>query len=254
MIALGVVICIGSYFAARTLARRWLRLPGVRTLSKQADESYFQAPRGRRIVWRLAGPATAYALSVVLAFLALRVSGEPVATTRVVVRDDRPAGMAGMRTGDRIVSIDGVTPSDWPDVQRRVAAVGPGRPVSISIRRDQATLSFTVTTNAEGRIGLMPFNEMVPKPFGRALREAAPMPITTAVETARTWWSDLVEVRQTDLSGPVAIAHALPIETDSANLRERFVLMLLAYPTALVWPMSLFVELLLTPRRRRPVG
>ena len=91
LIAFGLFICLGTYFAARRLARRWLRVPGVGTLSKQADESYFATPRARRIAWRLAGPAASYLLVATLAFVMVRANGEAVPTKKLVVLDGGPA-------------------------------------------------------------------------------------------------------------------------------------------------------------------
>jgi membrane-associated protease RseP (regulator of RpoE activity) len=52
-------------------------------------------------------------------------------------------------------------------------------------------------------------------------------------------------------AGPIGIVRAIAAEPARPLARTRFLLMLLAYPTACVWPISPFVELLLTPRRRR---
>src|SRR5436305_4332789 len=133
MIVIGILICLGTHFAARRGARRWLRIPGVRTIAKVADPSYFDTPRRRRLSWRLAGPSAAYAVSTVLVLSLLLASGEQRAGTRVVVRPGAPAAAAGLQTNDRILAIDGAAPTNWPDVQQRVAAVGPGRSVSLSV-------------------------------------------------------------------------------------------------------------------------
>ena len=76
MIIIGMLICLGTHFAARRGARRWLRIPGVRTVSKAADPSYFETARGRRLAWRLAGPSAAYALATVLALAMLLANGQ----------------------------------------------------------------------------------------------------------------------------------------------------------------------------------
>ena len=53
------------------------------------------------------------------------------------------------------------------------------------------------------------------------------------------------------LAGPVGIVRTIAAEPVRPLARTRFLLALLATPTAFVWPISPFVELLLTPRRRR---
>jgi membrane-associated protease RseP (regulator of RpoE activity) len=251
VIIIGILICLGTHFAARRGARGWLRIPGVRTVSKLAAPSYFETPRGRRLAWRFAGPSVAYALSTVLVLSMLLASGEQQSGTRIVVRPGAPAAAAGLQTNDRIVAIDGNAPTNWPDVQQRLAAVGPGRSVSLSVDRAGARLSLTATTNGQGRLGISPAFELAPKPFGQALAEAAVLPIVGAIRAAKPLWTDLVDAPKTDLAGPVGIVRAIGAEPARPFARTRFLLMLLAYPTALVWPISPFVELLLTPRRRR---
>jgi membrane-associated protease RseP (regulator of RpoE activity) len=251
MIVIGILVCLGAHFGARRIARRWLRIPGVRTLSREAEPSYFETPRRRRLGWRLAGPSAAYALATVLVLLTLLANGEQQPSTRVVVRPGTPAAAAGLQTNDRIVAIEGSAPASWPEVQQRLAAVGPGRSVSLSIDRDGTRLSLTATTNAEGRLGVMPLREVGPKPFGEALGEAAAMPVVGAVRASESLWSDLVDAPKTDLAGPVGIVRTIAAEPVRPFARTRFLLALLAYPTAFVWPISPFVELLLTPRRRR---
>jgi len=251
MIVIGLLVCLGAHFGARRSARRWLRIPGARTLSREAEPSYFETPRGRRLGWRLAGPSAAYALSVVLVLVMLLANGEEQSGTRIIVRPGTPAATAGLQTNDRIAAIDGVAPASWPEVQQRLAAVGPGRSVSLSVERDGARLSLTPTTNVEGRLGIMPLHEVGSKPFGDALAEAAATPIVSAFKAGESLRSDLAGARKADLGGPVGIVRTIAAEPARPLARTRFLLALLAIPTAFVWPISPFVELLLTPRRRR---
>lgn len=251
MIVIGILACLGAHFGARRGARRWLQIPGVRTLSRVADPSYFQTPRGRRLGWRLAGPSAAYLLSTVLVLLMLLANGEEQSSTRIIVRPGTAAAAAGLRTNDRVAAIDGVAPASWPEVQQHLAAVGPGRPVSLSVERDGARLSLTATMNAEGRLGVLPVREAGSKPFGEALGEAAALPIVGAVKAVRPLWNDLRDAPKTELGGPIGIVRAVAAEPARPFAGWRFLLTLLATATAFVWPISPFVELLLTPRRRR---
>jgi membrane-associated protease RseP (regulator of RpoE activity) len=250
-IAIGVIICLGSYFVARALARRVLGLHGVSPLSKDADDSYFQAPRARRIAWRLAGPACAYLVSVGLSLLSLRAGGETILTTEIDVLPDGPAAAAGLHSGDRVVAVEGVSTPAWSNVLAGLAVIGPAHSVSVSAERNGTDLSLTATTNASGRIGIHPRSETIPTPIGRALAEAVAEPLTTSLREAQAQWTLVTGQRKEDLLGPVGIVHRVSGENTGSGAGRRFALMLLAYPAALVWPLSLFVELLLTPRRRR---
>jgi hypothetical protein len=90
-----------------------------------------------------------------------------------------------------------------------------------------------------------------PKPVKEAMAEAAALPIIGAIRAMKPLWSDLVDAPKADLAGPVGIVHAISSQPARPHASTRFLLALLAYPTAFVWPISPFVELLLTPRRRR---
>ncbi|HLK92521.1 MAG TPA: PDZ domain-containing protein [Polyangia bacterium] len=250
MIAVGLVLCLGCYFVVRRLARGWLGVRGVRTLSRRAEESYFQTPPARRLSWRLAGPAATYALAVALAFSMLRANGAPAPTTTIAPLPGGAAEAAGLRAGDRIVAIDGVAPNDWPDVGRLVSMAGPGRAVTLSVLRDGAPLSFPVTTSAERRIGVRPvFPPPVAPPVGPTLGRAALLPFTASANTALTLARQATGQEKVELAGPVGIAREARVMQASSSAGERFVLMLLAYPIALVWPIVPLIELLLTPRR-----
>jgi len=69
-----------------------------------------------------------------------------------------PAGKAGVRTGDRVLSVDGKAVHDWPAVARALAAAGPQ--VALEIERDQEHLSL--------RLG----EDLAWTPVDAALREA----------------------------------------------------------------------------------
>ncbi len=251
MIALGLVLCLGCFFVVRRLGRGWLGVRGVRTLSPRAEESYFQTPRARRLAWRLLGPAVTYALAVGLAFSMLRASGVPAPTTAIEPLPGGAAETAGLRGGDRVVAVDGVAASDWPDLRRLVSTAGPGQTLTLSVVREGAALSFTVTTDVQSRIGIRPvIPALATPPVGPTLRRAALLPFTASATAALTLGREATGQEKVELAGPVAIAREVR-GAQAPSAGERFVLMLLAYPIALVWPIVPLVELLLTPRRRR---
>jgi Do/DeqQ family serine protease len=66
------------------------------------------------------------------------------------VMKESPADAAGVRAGDIIVEFGGVTIKETTDLQKRVAAVEPGKPTPLSVIRDRGRTSLTV------RIGEQP--------------------------------------------------------------------------------------------------
>jgi regulator of sigma E protease len=97
-------------------------------------DAYWRARTWKRVAVIFAGPATNLLLALVL-FTALYMLGGGKATSTVdAVVDGRPAASAGLRPGDRIVSINGarVQPADIPD---RIGSSA-GRPVTLTVQRE----------------------------------------------------------------------------------------------------------------------
>jgi serine protease Do len=66
-----------------------------------------------------------------------------------------PAETAGLKPGDVITELGGVKITEVPDLQKRVAAVAPGQPVSLTVVRDRKAMPLSV------KLGEMPAEETV---------------------------------------------------------------------------------------------
>jgi len=98
-----------------------------------APDAYWRQATWRRVAVIFAGPATNLVLAVCL-FAALFMFGGGKATTTIdSVLPGAPAERVGLRSGDRILAIDGrpVTPSRIPDE----IAGSEGRPLTLTVRR-----------------------------------------------------------------------------------------------------------------------
>src|SRR5262249_799597 len=117
-----------------------------------------------------------------------------------------PAAAAGMRSGDRIVTIDGVAPRDWPDVQARVRRGGGlGRPLAIAVQREEGALSFEVTPDAAGRIQIATRPMRVEPSVQATLLRAVAFPVMMLANTVRTEARVVTGRERVELSGPVGI-------------------------------------------------
>ncbi|MBW3572428.1 MAG: RIP metalloprotease RseP [Gemmatimonadetes bacterium] len=68
------------------------------------------------------------------------------------IEPDYPAAAAGLRPGDRIVSVDGVAVATWPQVVERVRA-SPGKPLALVVERGGERRPVTLTPRAEQERG-----------------------------------------------------------------------------------------------------
>jgi len=130
-----------------------------------------------------------------------------------------PAARAGMRAGDRIVSIDGARVTSPGDVSRRVGAA-PGQPLQFGIERDGGALTIALTplevAGAEGkpigRVGISVGSEFRDTILVRdgpvaALRHAVGKTWQTSAFSLRMLGKMVVgRASWHNLSGPVTIA------------------------------------------------
>ena len=151
--------------------------------------SYANASLTGRISSIVAGPLANYLFASLVFFGALVARGdyseEPVVVVDKTlelseagkaVEIQSPAYQAGVRTGDRILAVDGNALSEWSEIPKFIRPKG-GQPVTLTIERAGKTMDIAVTPYATGNHGVVGVHpESVPLPWSKAMMPAIELP------------------------------------------------------------------------------
>jgi membrane-associated protease RseP (regulator of RpoE activity) len=147
-----------EYGVKPILVGAYVKIPGMTNLEDvdPADEArtYRQQPFHRRLLVASAGSIMHYVIAFVLAVILVLSIGAPSGTKVTVTGFTKWAGhretaaqLAGMRSGDTIVSVDGKKLSDTTQLSRDIQAAR-GKPVTIVVERDGHLATLTVLPQA----------------------------------------------------------------------------------------------------------
>ena len=141
----------------------------------------------------------------------------PVMITQVVTNS--PAERAGLKTGDRVIAINGETVRDEFDVRSMIQA-HPNAAVRVTVERDGQRQELSAQTSAEGKIGFAP-ESVLPQQrigpvaaFGYAVRRNLEVLRMTGAAFAQIFRGQ--RSARESLSGPIGIAQA------SSNAATKF--------------------------------
>lgn len=152
--------------------------------AEDLPRAFNQQPPSSRIAVLLAGPAFNFLFAIV-AYWAMFVAGVPAMKPLVgEIAPDSPAAEAGMRAGDRIVAIDGVSTESMMDAQLELLqAMVPGGRTTLSLEDPegqirQAELRYEGDTHALTEpgamfpgLGISPWRPQIPAVIGELLPE-----------------------------------------------------------------------------------
>jgi regulator of sigma E protease len=109
-------------------------LEGGRTGALDPAKAFNRKPLAARFLIVFAGPAMNFVLAVVIAALVFMLVGRQVAPAEVGrITDGGPAAQAGLKTGERIVAVDGRPVQYWEDLAHAVQAAA-GRSLQVAVR------------------------------------------------------------------------------------------------------------------------
>jgi regulator of sigma E protease len=177
--------------------------------------AYCNQPAWRRFGVILAGPAMNYVAALLLAAGLLLGGvlreGDPSPTVGEILPGGA-AEAAGLRRGDRVLSVDGRPIATWTELVGEVLA-HPARPMALSVQRGGETIPLTATPKDEGgrgRLGMAQGTRLVPR---AGLADAARKAFSATNQRAADVLAGLAQVvsgrQRAELRGPVGIAQEM---------------------------------------------
>lgn len=248
-----VVVLFGAYFLGRFAVSRASGVRGFWATLGLRDDAWQGVPLGRRVGASVAGFVGYYVGVAVLVAIGLAISGESTvdeASMRVTVAASGPAAQAGVRSGDRIVSVGGAPTPDWATLKAEVAKY-PGTPVAVVVERNGAQESILVTP---GESGVSRGKIMVGPPvvrnqvsFATAIGHGFVEPFRVLHAAGRGFVRTFSGAEHPELTGPVGIVRETSRAADNA-LGDAFRMagLLAAY----FFYIALIVSVLTVPRPR----
>lgn len=120
-------------------------LEGGEAMPYDPSKAFSLKPLWVRFLIVFAGPGMNFLLAAVIFMIVLATVGRPVWPPVIGrVAPDSPAAVAGLQTGDLVVSVDGLRVSHWEDLERAVASSS-GRPLRLAVARGGTTREATAT-------------------------------------------------------------------------------------------------------------
>ncbi len=117
----------------------------------EEHRAFYHLSTPKKLVVMLGGPVMNLVIAVVLLAVVFLGIGMPAATTTVAdVGEDSAAATAGVRTGDEVVSFDGVPVEDWPQLVGMVNDAA-GQEAPLTVLRDGEELTLQVTPTPSER-------------------------------------------------------------------------------------------------------
>ncbi|HSV31240.1 MAG TPA: RIP metalloprotease RseP [Atribacteraceae bacterium] len=108
-------------------------------------ERFDKKPLWQRSMIVVAGPLMNICLSIVLVFIVFTATGVPTGNLEIQqVMEGGPAERAGIRAGDVVFALNGITFDSVEDVAGAISA-SPGEEIVLSIRRNSETIFIPVT-------------------------------------------------------------------------------------------------------------
>jgi regulator of sigma E protease len=150
----------------------YVKMSGENPMDQHTEDprEFLNHSRWHRFLIAIAGPAMNILLAIFLLTIVYMVHYEyPTYLDKPAVidgvRPGSPAAQAGLRSGDRIVKVDGIENPTWEQLEPR-EWLSPNQPLTVSVQRGEQVFSKTiipkaVTSSEVGSAGWFPENSVV---------------------------------------------------------------------------------------------
>ncbi len=176
-------------------------------------DEYFSKPWYTRLGVVLAGPFMNYLLAFTLFTGVILFVGEPVPSLESVIGEvsqGYPAEAAGLKAGDRVLSVDGVPVKDWAQmadlIHKKINA-----PVSVEYQRASEKLKVNIVTKkspeGQGLIGVAPGISYKYIGVRKAVRIGAYQCYFWTKYTVTSLAASIKHREKPDISGPIGIVN-----------------------------------------------
>lgn len=193
----------------------FVRIAGSTPDEADDPEGFARKPLLSRILTIAGGPLANLALAVVLFAAVFMGQGYPAIPKIDSVVAGKPAALAGLQAGDRILAIDGRRTTDWEQLRSAIVS-HPGQPLVLRVQRDGRELEIVVvpevTPESQGKpmIGVAIGAEFVRldpwHALARALRETGRQVIAWAQGLGMLITRRVPGGVDASLTGPVGIS------------------------------------------------
>lgn len=187
-----------------------------------------------KIAVSFAGPFMNFILALVIFIFAFAVIGIPENTNEPVIGktlSGKPAEQAGIKPGDRILSVNGQAITNWEEFDRFTES-NQSRPLEIRVQRGQESLTIPVTPgiiDLNGNIGIGVLNSVTTHRFGvlESIAMGLEKTFQMTVELLRYLGYALTGgASMSDVAGPVGITRMVG---EFASVGTVFLLIFMAF-------------------------
>jgi hypothetical protein len=208
-LGMALFLPVVAYLAARWGVAVLAGIPGAWAPFRRFDVPRGGAPWWARPAVAAAGPVATYLIASFAFTVAMKLMPTPVYGTHVDVKPGEPAEAAGIRSGDRLISIGGQPVATFSEISSRIRSVDPG--ASVEIVFEQGGVQKATTVKPKAGIGGQPKIGVISTP-ARYVPTSMMEAVTGGIALPAQWASGMHDVMagKETLAGPIGIMASGP--------------------------------------------